>query len=246
MPFVFKENCSIRQKLSRCGRLDIAKSGKLYQKIPVPIFVGIHSLNLSETTISSSNFIRLTTAAIHLRALKIERCGNITEDAIFRSKYTLQRLRSVDISFNPQFGILAIACICSYESIQDICFNGIKLTAEELLFLSKTFPRVANYGIDLRSNEIEGGDYFLDMLESADDLLFWDSRITWLDFYFLFVYRSVVTVSRLRGIARQILSDFNNLPSCQDFDESKINLLCSTRSVSKEHFPRIRFFCYFA
>lgn len=101
------------------------QSGKLYQKIPVPIFVGIHSLNLSETTISSSNFIRLTTAAIHLRALKIERCGNITEDAIFQSKYTLQRLRSVDISFNPQFGILAIACICSNQSIQDICFNGI-------------------------------------------------------------------------------------------------------------------------
>lgn len=163
--------------------------------------------------------------SIKIHSAAVKKCGHFIQPPVWNSGHRVYLFQSIDSRH---------------------LFQWNKLTAEELLFLSKTFPRVANYGIDLRSNEIEGGDYFLDMLESADDLLFWDSRITWLDFYFLFVYRSVVTVLRLRGIARQVLLDFNNLASCQDFDESKINLLCSTRSVSKEHFPRVRFFCYFA
>ena len=57
---------SIRQKLSRCGKLDIANSGKLYQKISLSIYANIHSLSLSKTTISSDNFITLMKAATYL------------------------------------------------------------------------------------------------------------------------------------------------------------------------------------
>ena len=171
--FVFQGNRAVKQKLSRCGKFDLQKSGKLYQKIPLRIFAHICSLNISSTTISSDNFIVLTKVSSRLKTLQIERCGNITEGAIFRAKYAFPELRSVNVSYNPQFGILAIACLCSYESIHDICFNGIKLKPEELLFLANTFPRVANGGIDLRSNEIEGEDYLLDVFEDGSgDILF--------------------------------------------------------------------------
>lgn len=170
--FVFQGNRVVKRKLSRCGKFDLQKSGKLYQKIPLWIFAHIYSLNISSTTISSDNFIVLTKVSSQLKALQIDECGYITEDAIFRTKCALPELRSVNISYNPQFGILAIACLCSYESIHNICFNGIKLKPEELLFLANTFPRVANGGIDLRSNEIEGGDYFWNVFEDGSDVLF--------------------------------------------------------------------------
>ena len=88
-------------KALSCGKLDIANSGKLYHKIPLWIYANIHSLNLSETTISSDNFVTLMKAATYLKSLQIKSCGNITEDAIFRAKYSLPNLRSVNISFNP-------------------------------------------------------------------------------------------------------------------------------------------------
>jgi len=59
-----------------------------------------------------------------------------------------------------QFRVLAIACLCSYESITDICFDGISLESREILFLNKTFPRLRNGDIEIYSQEI--GDYFWD------------------------------------------------------------------------------------
>ena len=119
-----------KQIISKRRELDISNIGNLYQKLPLQMFVRLRSANLNGTTISTENFILFTTAAKHLRVPQIERCENISEDAIFRAKHSLQSLESVNISYNSQFGVLAIACLCSYESIMDICFDGIKLESK--------------------------------------------------------------------------------------------------------------------
>lgn len=106
-------------------------------------------------------FFLLPRAAKHLRVLQIKRCENISEDAIFRTKDSLKSLESVNISYNSQFGVLAIICLCSYESITDIYFDGISLESRQILFLNKTFPLFRNGDIEIYSQEI-GGDYFWD------------------------------------------------------------------------------------
>ena len=104
--FVFSGNHSIRQALLSCDVLDMSNSGKSYQKVPLWLFTGIQKLSLAGTTISSQNFLRLTTEAQKLRILDIENWRNVSEEAIFNAKYKLQSLRSVHISYNSQFGVL--------------------------------------------------------------------------------------------------------------------------------------------
>ena len=106
-------------------------------------------------------FFLLPRAAKHVRVLQIKRCENLSEDAIFRTKDSLKSLESVNISYNSQFGVLAITCLCSYESITDIYFDGISLESRQILFLNKTFPLFRNGDIEMYSQEI-GADYFWD------------------------------------------------------------------------------------
>ena len=73
----------------------------------------------------------------------------------------MKSLESVNISYNWQFGVLAITCLCLYESITDIYFDGISLESRQILFLNKTFPLFRNGDIEIYSQEI-GGDYFWD------------------------------------------------------------------------------------
>lgn len=166
--FVFRGRRSTQHVLRNCSVLDVSNSGKLYQKVPLQLFGQLKKLSLNGTPITSKNFIKLTAVAKQLRTLEIANCENISEEAIFRAKYNLQRLRSVNISYNPQFSVLAIACLCSCESIVDICFCGTKLEEKELLFLSKTFSRLPNGGISLRSGELDG-DYVFDSADSDED-----------------------------------------------------------------------------
>lgn len=166
---MFRGRRSTQHVLRSCSVLDVSNSGKLYEKVPLQLFGQIKKLSLNETPITSKNFIKLTAVAKQLKALEIANCENISEEAIFRAKYNLQRfIRSVNISYNPQFSVLAIACLCSYESIVDICFCGTKLEEKELLFLSKTFSRLPNGGISLRSEELDG-DYVFDSADSDED-----------------------------------------------------------------------------
>lgn len=72
----------------------------------------------------------------------------------------------MNISKNSQFGVLTIACLLSHESVIDICCRGKKLSDKELLFLSKTFPRLP--GIGLRLDGISK-DYFWDFSDSDED-----------------------------------------------------------------------------
>ena len=73
----------------------------------------------------------------------------------------------MNISFNPQFSVLTIACLLSYNCIVDIHCRGKKLEEKELLFLSKTFSRLPNGGIDLTLDEIDE-HYFCDFGDSMD------------------------------------------------------------------------------
>ena len=126
--FVFRGNRSIRvgQALLSCGVLDMSNTGKLYQKVSLRLFRGIQKLSLAGTPISYENFRRLTTEAQKLITLDSANCRNILEEAIFNAKYKLQSLRSVNISYNSQFGVLTIACLLSFASVIDICCWGKK------------------------------------------------------------------------------------------------------------------------
>ena len=100
--------------------------------------------------------------------LDIEGCVKITERAIFQAKTSLRSLVSINISHNEQLAVLAIACLCSYSSLQDICARGLKLEENELLFLAKTFPKLGNGQIDLETDNA-CGDYFFGIVESVAD-----------------------------------------------------------------------------
>ena len=126
------------------------------------MFVRIRSLNLSGTTISSENFFLLATAAKHLGVLQIERCENISEDAVFRANDSLQRLESVNISFNSEFWLSHVCARMSQLRI--FAFDEISLESREILFLNKTFSRLRNGDIEVYSQET-GGDY---VWEAAD------------------------------------------------------------------------------
>ena len=100
--------------------------------------------------------------------LGIESCSGIAESAIFKAKDSRRRMRCINISNNPQFGILSIACLCSYRSIQEICAGGIRLDQTEILFLTKSFPQLVNGGLELQIDNADG-DYFFDTVDAFPD-----------------------------------------------------------------------------
>ena len=166
--FVFQGRKSTAQALQQCEQLHLADTGKLYQKVPLRFFTQLTWINLKTTGISSKDFLQLAAVAKHLDMLNIESCMEISEKAIFKAKVSLRRLRSINISFNEQFSVLAVACLCSYNSLREIRVRGIKLGGKELLFLAKTFPRLGNGYITLDTGST-GGDYFFDALSAMCD-----------------------------------------------------------------------------
>ena len=156
------------RKIQRCTDLDLSNTGTLYHKVPLTIFTRLRYLDLTGTTISTRNFLRITGTAQHLKVLEIESCSQIAESAIFKAKDSLRRLRCINISNNPHFGILSIACLCSYRSIQEICARGISLDQTEILFLTKTFPQLVNGGLELQTDTVDG-DYFFDTVDAFAD-----------------------------------------------------------------------------
>ena len=147
--FVFQGCESTVQALQHCEQIHLADTGKLYQKVPLHFFSKLTWLNLNRTAISSKDFLKLVGVAKHLETLNIESCMEISEQAIFKAKGSLLCLRNINISFNEQFSVLAVACLCSYYSVQDIRARRIKLDRKEALFLTKTFPRLGNGRITL-------------------------------------------------------------------------------------------------
>ena len=118
--------------------------------------------------ISPSDFLKLVGTAKHLEMGNIESCSRISEEVIFKAKRFLPCFRRINISFNDQSSVLAVACLCSCSSLRDICERGIRLQAKELLLLTRTFPRLGNGRLTLDIG-FEGGDYFVDALDALSD-----------------------------------------------------------------------------
>lgn len=165
--FVFRGGKATARKFLECQDLTLVNTGRLFQKVPLKLFSRLYSIDLSRTCISSKNFLQLVSTAKRLGELNIQACAGIEEQALFKAKSSCRFLKCINISHNEQFGILAIACLCSMESLQEICARGINLEYREILFLSKTFPRLGN-GLDLETDSTDG-DYFFDAVDIASD-----------------------------------------------------------------------------
>ena len=124
-------------KRSKYKQLHLADTGKLNHKVPPHFFSKLTWLNLDRTAISSKDFLKLVGLAKRLETLNIEGRMEISEQAIFKVKGSLLCWET-NISFNKQFSILVVACLCSYYSVQDIRARGIKLDEKEALFLTNS------------------------------------------------------------------------------------------------------------
>ena len=164
---VFRGRTTTAQRFLECQNLTLLDTGRLYQKVPLKFFSRLYGIDLTGTCISSGDFLRLVSTAKRLRELNIQACAGITPEALFKAKPSLPFLRGINISHNEQFGVLVIACLCSLESLKEICARGIDLEYREILFLSETFPRLGN-GLDLESDTTDG-DYFLEAVDIASD-----------------------------------------------------------------------------
>ena len=69
-----------------------------------------------------------------------------------QAKDCLSRLERINITTNMHFSVRAIACLCSYLSLTEVCANGILLDHTDMLFLAKTFPRLRNGDIQLETD----------------------------------------------------------------------------------------------
>ena len=100
-------------------------------------------LNLSGRG-SLYRFVPLRMFTANLDSLNISNRPGLDQSCIFQIKQDLNQLRQVDISGNPQFTVLTFACLCSCKNLQIIVTYGLKLSPQELLFLTKTFDSVSN------------------------------------------------------------------------------------------------------
>ena len=128
--FVFQGRKSTARALHHCQQLHLADTGKQYRNIPLRYFSELTWINLTRTTISSGDFLKLVGTAKHLEMVNIESCSRISEEAIFKAKRFLPCLRRINISFNDQLSVLAVACLCSCSSLRDIRARGIRLQAD--------------------------------------------------------------------------------------------------------------------
>lgn len=130
--------------------LDLSGTGKLYCFIPRRAFEALTSLNIASTQLTNRHFQQLMESVTGLQHLDISNCPALEQIAIFKAK----ELVNITISRNTQFTILAIACLCSCPELVLIEAHGLEFSAEELLFLSKTFYSIGSG--DLRIEMEEG------------------------------------------------------------------------------------------
>jgi len=133
--------------------LDLSGRESLYRFVPLRMFTALINLNLSSTAISNRHLQQIIRFAANLDSLNISNCPGLDQSCIFQIKQDLNQLRHVDISGNPQFTVLAVACLCSCKNLQIIVTYGLKLSPEELLFLTKTFDSVSNGTLEIETED---------------------------------------------------------------------------------------------
>lgn len=131
--------------------LDLSGTGKLYCFIPRRTFRSLTRLNLASTQVSNHHFQQMMRPYTSLEILDISNCPALDQISIFQAKESLRDLQRIVISGNTQFTIMAIACLCSCPEIVSIEAHGLKFSAEELLFLSKTFESVGSGNLELET-----------------------------------------------------------------------------------------------
>ena len=155
--------------------IDLSGSGNLYHFIPLKLFTGTTHLNLSSTHISNRHFQQIIRVAKNLESLDISNCPGLDQICIFQAKQDLNQLRHVDISGNNKFTILSIACLCSCENLQMLVAHGFELTAEQLLFLTKTFTSISSGTLELETEDGYDAAYVMNTFAKEvfeDELLF--------------------------------------------------------------------------
>ena len=150
--------------------LDLSRSEDAYRFVPLKMFALLTHLNISSTGISNRHFEQLSRTAENLEFLDISNCSSLEQSSIFQAKKAFSHLEYVDISGNQgNFTILAVACLCSCESLQMIVAHGFTFTVEELLFLSKTFESVSSGELQL---ELEDGYNVISVMSTFEEELF--------------------------------------------------------------------------
>lgn len=120
------------------------------------MFTALINLNLSSTAISNRHLQQIIRVAANLDSPNISNCPGLDQSCIFQIRQDLNQLRRVDISQisgNPQFTVLAVACLCSCKNLQIIVTYGLTLSPEELLFLTKTFDSVSNGTLEIETED---------------------------------------------------------------------------------------------
>ena len=136
--------------------LNLSGRGSLYRFVPLRMFTALINLNLSSTAISNRHLQQIMRVAANLDSLNISNCPGLDQSCIFQIRQDLNQLRRVDISQisgNPQFTVLAVACLCSCKNLQIIVTYGLTLSPEELLFLTKTFDSVSNGTLEIETED---------------------------------------------------------------------------------------------
>ena len=75
--------------------------------------------------------------------LKVLLINNVSTNYVADCRDNLDYVQHIAISGNRQLTILAVACLCSCLNIATIQAHALQLSAEEVLFLRKTFECVA-------------------------------------------------------------------------------------------------------
>lgn len=134
--------------------LDLSGSKDLYRFVPLKMFATLTWLNISSTNISNRHFQQMINTACNLEHLDISECSSLNQSCIFQAKNAFTLLEYVNVSGNHgKFTILAVACLCSCENLQTIVAHGYDFTADELLFLSRTFESVASGALELETDD---------------------------------------------------------------------------------------------
>ena len=150
--------------------LDLSRSEDAYRFVPLKMFSLLTHLNISATGVSNRHFEQLSRTAENLEFLDISNCSSLEQSSIFQAKTAFSRLEYVDISGNQgNFTILAVAYLCSCESLQMIVAHGFTFTVEELLFLSQTFESVSSGELQL---ELEDGYNVISVMSTFEEELF--------------------------------------------------------------------------
>ena len=129
---------------------------------------------MSSTMVTNAHFHQIVQEARNLESLNLSNCPSLDQSCIFQVKQYMSQLRHVDISRNAKFTILTVPCLCSCENLEILLAHGYEFSAEELLFLQKTFESISGGTLELDTDD---GYNALDVMTTFAEELFGDELL---------------------------------------------------------------------